>query len=50
MSLTQNQRDALLSQMAADIRAIRKAVEPKDDKEPKPRKKDPRRLYGGGTG
>ena len=37
----------LLQQIATDVRAIRKAVAPEDERPAATRKKDPRKLYGG---
>lgn len=48
--MTDNQRDQLLRQIAEDIRAIRKAVAPENERPASTRKKDPRALYGGGNG
>ena len=45
--MTENQRDLLLQQIAADIRAIRKHLVPEDERPAATRKKDPRKLYGG---
>lgn len=50
MSTTDNQRDQLLRQIAEDIRAIRKAVAPENERPAATRKKDPRALYGDGNG
>lgn len=43
--LTDKQRDQLLTQMAADIRAIRKELAPEDERPAATKKKDPRKLY-----
>lgn len=48
--LTERERDQLLRQMAEDIRAIRKAVAPPNERPAQTRKKDPRALYGGSNG
>ena len=48
MPMTDGQRDMLIQQIAADVRAIRKALAPKEEKPAATRKKDPRKLYGEG--
>ena len=50
MSMTEAQRDKLLTQIAADLRAIRKHLMPDEERPAATRKRDPRRLYGGGGG
>jgi hypothetical protein len=45
--MTSRQRDALLTQIARDIRAIRQAVAPENERPASTRKKDPDKLYGG---
>lgn len=46
--MTERERDQLLRQMAVDIRAIRKALVPENERPAQTRKKDPRALYGDG--
>lgn len=50
MSLTDNQRDLLLQQIAKDVRRIAAAVAPDAERPAQTRKKDPRALYGGSNG
>lgn len=45
--LTDKQLAALLTQIAADVRAIRKHLEGDVERPAATRKKDPRALYGG---
>lgn len=46
--MTEKQRDILLQQIAADIRAVRKHLLPDEERPAATRKKDPHKLYGGG--
>lgn len=47
MTLTERERDRLLLQIAADLRAIRNAVAPETERPAQTRKRDPKKLYGG---
>jgi hypothetical protein len=49
--MNENEATKLLKQIAQDVRAIRRAVDPSwngDEPRQTVRKKDPRALYGGG--
>jgi hypothetical protein len=50
MSLSEKQRDILLTQIAADLRAIKKILAPEAERPATERKRDPRKLYGGQDG
>lgn len=49
--MNEHEATKLLRQIATDVRAIRRQVDPNwngDEPRREPRKKDPRALYGGG--
>jgi hypothetical protein len=46
VTMTERQRDQLLQQIAKDIRAIRQAVAPENERPAATRKKDPKAIYG----
>lgn len=48
MSLTENQRDLLLQGIDKKLNRLLHLLEPPKENEQRPRKKDPRALYGGG--
>jgi hypothetical protein len=48
--MTERERDKLLLQIAADLRAIKHLLDPESERPAQARKKDPRRLYGGDHG
>jgi hypothetical protein len=48
MALSERERDQLLTQLARDVRAIRKVLAPEDERPAATRKRDARALYGDG--
>jgi hypothetical protein len=47
MSMTDKQRDVILTNLAADVRKLVKHLIPDEERPAATRKKDPRRVYGG---
>ena len=45
--MTERERDLLLTRIAEDVRAIRRALLPEEERPAQTRKRDPKKLYGG---